>query len=161
MKKISSFLIVASALAIFSLSSCNNDIKPKEVSLNNLNDSINYTLGHWQGDMIKAQQFPGDSTDVQLKAFVAALDKAYNEKEEGEKKPMYDLGVQVGKYFAEQLKNGMLGDSTLVADKKMLIQGCVNALKDHQDVMTNEQADSLLQAVQTRIQSKMYGQPNN
>ena len=55
----------------------------------------------------------------------------------------------------------MLGDSTLVADKKMLIQGFVNALKDHQDVMTNEQADSLLQAVQTRIQSKMYGQPNN
>lgn len=159
MKKISSFLVVASALAIFSLSSC-NDIKPKEVSLNNLNDSINYTLGQWQGDMIKAQQFPGDSTDVQMKAFVAALDKAYKESD-GEKKPMYDLGVQVGKYFAEQLKNGMLGDSTLKADKKLLIQGFVNALKDHQEVMTNEQADSLLQAVQMRIQSKMYGQPQN
>ena len=159
MKKISSFLVVASALAIFSLSSCNNDVKPKEVSLNNLNDSLNYTLGHWQGEMIKAQQFAGDSTNVQLNAFVAALDKAY--KEEGEKKPMYDLGVQVGKYFADQLKSGMLGDSTLKADKKLLIQGFVNALKDHQEVMTNEQADSLLQAVQARIQAKMYGQPNN
>ncbi|KAB2820249.1 MAG: hypothetical protein F9K10_04320 [Paludibacter sp.] len=159
MKKFSPFLIVAIALTIFSLSSC-NDIKPKEVSLNSLNDSINYTLGHWQGDMIKAQQFAGDSTGVQVEAFIKALDKAYKESD-GEKKPMYDLGVQVGKYFADQLKNGMFGDSTMVADKKLLIQGFVNALKDYNEVMTNEQADSLLQVVQMRIQSKMYGQPNN
>jgi hypothetical protein len=50
MKKNSNLLIVAIALAIFSFSSC-NDVKPKEVTLKNMNDSINYTLGKWQGDV--------------------------------------------------------------------------------------------------------------
>ena len=158
MKKISQFLIVASALAIFSLSSC-NDIKPKDISLASVNDSINYTLGHWQGDMIKNQQFPNDSTGEQVKAFVKALDEAFNEKKD--EKPMYTLGVQVGKYFADQKEQGLLGDSTLTINNKVLIQGFVNALKDYQEVMTNEQADSLLQAVQMRMQEQMMGQPNN
>ena len=69
MKKSSNLLIVAIALAIFSFSSCNN-IKPKDVVLNNLNDSINYTLGQWQGDVFKQQYFPGDSTNAKLDAFI-------------------------------------------------------------------------------------------
>lgn len=152
MKKINSLLMVALALTIFSLSSC-NDSKPKEVSLSSLNDSINYTLGQWQGDMIRAQQFPNDSSGVQVEAFVKALDKAYNQK--GEDKPLYTLGVQVGKYLADQKKAGLLNDSSLVFNKKLVIQGLVNALKDYQEVMTSQQADSLLQTAQMRAQSKM------
>ncbi|MDD3194983.1 MAG: FKBP-type peptidyl-prolyl cis-trans isomerase N-terminal domain-containing protein [Paludibacter sp.] len=158
MKKFSPFLIVATALAIFSFSSC-NDIKPKSVSLETVNDSINYTLGQWQGEMIRAQQFAGDSTGVQAEAFIKALDKAYNKK--GDDNAMYSLGVQVGKYFADQSRTGLFGDSTMTVNDKMLLQGFVNALKDYQEVMTGQQADSLLQAAQMRIQSKMYGQPNN
>lgn len=152
MKKINSLLMVALALTIFSLSSC-NDSKPKEVSLSSLNDSINYTLGHWQGDMIRAQQFPTDSTGVQVEAFVKALDKSYNQK--GEDKPLYTLGVQVGKYLAEQKKAGLLNDSSLVFNQKLVIQGLVNALKDYQEVMTSQAADSLLQTAQMRAQSQM------
>jgi hypothetical protein len=158
MKKINPFLIVAAVLTIFSLSSC-NDIKQKDVSLASLNDSINYTLGHWQGDMIRAQQFPGDSSGVQAEAFVKAMDKAYNQKDED--KPMYTLGLQVGKYLAEQKKTGLLNDSTLAFNQKMVVQGFVNALKDYQEVMTSQEADSILQAIQMRIQTQMYSQPNN
>lgn len=157
MKKISPYLIAALSLAIISLSSC-KDIKPTEVSLQTLNDSINYTLGHWQGQMIKAQQFPTDSTNVQLAAFIEGLDEAYSQEKED--KQMYALGKQVGRYIADQMKNGMFGDSTLVADKKLIIQGLVNAIKDNQDVMNREEADSIVMAAQQRLQPGMSGQPN-
>lgn len=157
MKKNSNFLIVAVALAIFSFSSC-NDIKPKDVSLKNMNDSINYTLGHWQGDVFKQQYFPEDAEGEKLEAFIKALDEAYANTKGNE---MYDLGLQVGKYFNDQIKNGFFGDSTLTGNKDMIVTGLVNALNDYQEVVSATEADSIVQATQMRVQSKMYGIPNN
>jgi hypothetical protein len=157
MKKNSFFLIVALALTFISFSSC-NDIKPKEVSLGSMNDSINYTLGHWQGDMFKQQYFAEDEKGKKLEAFIQALDKAYSNKG-GDN--MYDLGLQVGKYFNDQIKNGYFGDSTLVGDIDMVMQGMVNALNDYQEVVSSTQADSIVQAAQMKAHSKMYGAPNN
>ncbi|GAB1416320.1 hypothetical protein MASR2M117_17260 [Paludibacter sp.] len=155
MRKTINFMLMAAAVAIFSFSSC-NDIKPKKVTLKTVNDSINYTLGQWQGDMFKQQYFAGDSTGVQLKAFIEALDKAYKNKESDE---MYDLGVQVGKFFSDQKKNGLYGDSILVGDIKLLMAGMVNALNDYQEVITSEEADSISQKAQEKIQAKRYGNP--
>ncbi len=156
MKKISQILIVATALAIFSFSSC-SDSNPKNVPLSNMNDSVNYSLGHWQGEMIATQQFAGDETDKKVKAFVKSMDDAFNLKEDN--KAMYTLGLQIGKYFADQVDNGMFGDADLGVNQELLIQGFVNALKEYQVVLTYEQADSILQVAQTRAQEKMYGQP--
>ncbi|MDD2284994.1 MAG: hypothetical protein PHQ11_06310 [Paludibacter sp.] len=157
MKKNSNFLILAFVLAIFSFGSC-KDIKPKDVSLKNMNDSINYTLGHWQGDVFKQQYFGEDADGQKLEAFIKSLDKAYGNKNGDE---MYDLGVQVGKYFNDQSKNGYFGDSTLVGDIDMVMIGLVNALNDYQDVVSSSEADSIVQAVQMKVHSKMYGAPNN
>lgn len=155
MKKNSNLLIVAIVLAIFSFSSCDS-IKPKEVALNNVNDSINYTLGQWQGDVFKQQYFPEDSSNVKLEAFIKALDKAYSNKKGSE---MYDLGLQVGKYFNDQTKSGFFGDSTLVGDTDMIMKGLINALNDYQEVVSATQADSIVQTAQMKAQAKMYGQP--
>lgn len=157
MKKNSNLLIVAIALAIFSFSSC-NDVKPKEVTLKNMNDSINYTLGKWQGDVFKQQYFANDEDGKKLEAFINSLDKAYGNKGGDE---MYDLGVQVGKYINDQVKNGYFGDSTLVGDVDMVLVGLVNALNDYQEVVSSSQADSIVQAVQMKVHSKMYGAPTN
>lgn len=157
MKKNNNLLIVAIALAIFSFSSC-KDVRPKDVSLKSKNDSINYTLGQWQGDVFKQQYFTEDEDGKKLEAFIASLDKAYENKGGNE---MYDLGVQVGKYFNDQVKNGYFGDSTLVGDVDMVLVGLVNALNDYQEVITSSQADSIVQAVQMKVHSKMYGAPNN
>lgn len=151
MRRINSFLMAFVALAIIVLSSC-NDIKPKEATLNNLNDSINYTLGHWQGDVFRQQYFADDKDGKKLKAFATAMDKAYKAKTESE---MYTLGVQVGKYFNEQIKKGYFGDSTLTGDKKMIMRGLINALNEYKDVLTPQQADSIVQAVQAKIQARM------
>ena len=155
MRKNSSLLIVAMALAIFSFSSCNN-VKPKDVTLKNVNDSINYTLGHWQGDVFQQQYFTEDSNQVKLNAFIKALDKAYGGKKGSE---MYDLGIQVGKYFKDQTKSGFFGDSTLVGNTDMILRGLVNALNDYQEVISATEADSIVQAAQMKVQSKMHGQP--
>jgi hypothetical protein len=157
MKKNSIFLIAAFTLAIFSFNSC-SDVKPKDVSLKNMNDSINYTLGQWQGDVFKQQYFADDADGKQLAAFIESLDKAYGSKNADE---MYDLGIQVGKYFNDQIQNGYFGDSTLVGDIDMLLVGLVNALNDYQDVISSTEADSIVQAVQMKVHSKMYGAPNN
>lgn len=156
MRKISNYLIVAIGLTIFSISSCTN-IKPKDVTLKSMNDSVNYTLGQWQGDMMKQQVFGEDSVK-ELDAFIQSLDKAYAGKAKSE---MYALGVQVGKYFNDQIKNGYFGDSTLTGNVDMVMRGLINALNDYQDVISSAEADSIVQAVQMKSHSKMYGEPNN
>jgi len=158
MKKISNLLIAAIALVILSLSSCNN-VKPKEVSLNTLNDSINYTLGLWQGSVFKTQYFANDEDGKKLDAFVKALDKAYASGEKSSE--LYDLGVQVGKYFNENTKNGYFGDSTLVGDNKLILAGLINAIKDYQDVMSSTEADSIMQVIQTKVSTRNMQAPQN
>lgn len=156
MKKNSNLVIVALALSIFSFSSCNNSVEPKEVALKNLNDSINYTLGQWQGDVFQQQYFMEDSDNVKLDAFIKALDKSYKGKKGSE---MYDLGIQVGKYFKDQTKSGFFGDSTLVAKEDLIKRGLINALNDYQEVISGTQADSIVQTAQVKVQSKMYPAP--
>src|SRR5690606_6502553 len=108
MKKLSNLLMAAMAIAIISLSSC-NDVKPTEIALTNLNDSVNYSLGQWQGDVFRQQYFANDSTGKQLEAFIAALDAAY--AKEADSDELYELGKQVGKYFKDNTDAGYFGDS--------------------------------------------------
>lgn len=150
MKKNSHYFVLALVLAIFSFGSC-KDVKPKTVLLNSMNDSINYTLGHWQGDEIKKQYFSEDADGKKLEAFIKALDKAYGDKNRDE---LYNLGIQVGKYFNDQIKNGYFGDSTLVGDVDMVLAGLVNALNDYQDIVSSTEADSIVQAIQMKVHSQ-------
>lgn len=157
MKKVSKLLLAAFAMAIVSLSSCTEDAKPKDVELKSQNDSINYTLGHWQGDMFKQQQFAEDEDGKLLAAFIKALDEGYKSKKEPNE--MYDLGLNVGKYFKSNTEKGFFGDSTLTANQKLIITGMINAIKDYQDVMTSTEADSVVQSIQMKISQKQMGQP--
>ncbi len=158
MKKISQILTAAVVIAVISFSSC-SDIKPKEVSLANLNDSINYTLGLWQGDIFGKQYFAEDEDGKMLKAFIAALDEAYASKKEPNE--MYELGLNVGRYFKNYTENGFFGDSTLTGNQKLIIAGMINAIKDYQEVMTSTEADSVVQTVQMRVNQRQFGFPEN
>lgn len=158
MKKLSNLLMAAMALAIISLSSC-NDVKPQDIALTNLNDSVNYSLGQWQGDVFRQQYFANDSTGKQLKAFIAALDAAY--AKEADVDELYELGKQVGKYFKDNTEAGFFGDSTLTGNTKMVVRGMLNAINDYQDVMSSTEADSVVQAAQQKATSKLSAQPLN
>jgi hypothetical protein len=155
MKKISNLLLAAIAVAIV-FSSC-ADVKPKDVALSNLNDSLNYTLGHWQGDLFQQQQFSDDEDGKLLAAFIKALDEGYNTKKDPNE--MYELGLNVGRYFKNNTKKGFFGDSTLTANEKLIITGMVNAIKDHQDIMNSTEADSVVNTIQMKVSQKQFGQP--
>ncbi len=150
MKKQSIFTTVM-FIAVIVFASCNK-YEPAKVKLANENDSLNYVLGLANGDGIKSYYLRGDSTDKPIEELLNALDKAF--KQDGKTDEMYQLGVQIGSSLKQQKKNGLMGDSTLVFDSKLVIQGLVNGLKGFKEGMTPDQADEYLRKIMTALQEK-------
>jgi hypothetical protein len=144
-------LTVVTLLAIFVMSSCNK-FEAKEVKLNNQNDSLNYTLGLANGKGIKDYYMKNDSSEKAMTSLIAALDKAF--KGEGTEDEMYKLGLQIGNSFKQQKKQGLMGDSTLVFDAKLVKQGLLNSLKGFKEGMTSAEAEEYIRKVMMEIQDK-------
>ncbi|MDO9154822.1 MAG: hypothetical protein Q7U47_14140 [Paludibacter sp.] len=154
MKKQSIFTMVT-LIAILVFASCNK-YEPKEVKLTTQNDSLNYTLGLANGDGIKSYYMQNDSTDQPLVELMKALDKAYQGKVN--KDEMYQLGLQIGNSFKQQKKQGLMGDSALIFNTKIVKQGLINALNDYKNGMTLEQAEEYIRKTMMDIQDKKMGQ---
>jgi len=152
MKKQSIFTIVA-MVAVFVMTSCNK-YEAKEVSLSNQNDSLNYALGMADGDGIKSYYLQNDSTDQPILALMKALDEAY--KSDASSDEMYKLGVQIGNSFSQQKQKGLMGDSTLVFDEKLVKQGLVNALNGFTEGMTSAQAEEYIRNEMMKIQQQKW-----
>lgn len=156
MNKINFLLITILCFVIIFLSSYKNT-RPGDIKLNNLNDSINYSLGLWQGNVFRQQYFATDSTGKQLEAFIDALNVAY--QKESDPDELYELGKKVGKYLIDNLESGIFGEHTDTVDTEILIMGIINAFIEYQDVMSLTEANSIVNAAQTRTQNKMSVTP--
>ncbi len=156
MKRTSSMLIAALMLTIFAISSCTSN-KAKEVTLNDMKDSINYLVAYWNGDMMKQHVFHNDSNHKQLNVFLKALDEAFKGKTETD---IYQTGVQVGMHFKDQIENGYFGDEDAKANAKMLMKGLINALNDYDEIMNSTEADSIVRVFQTNLHEKMNASPS-
>ncbi|MBP1676610.1 MAG: hypothetical protein H6Q20_1169 [Bacteroidetes bacterium] len=155
MKKQSILTIIAAVVAVLSVTSCSN-YDAKEAKLSNLNDSLNYTLGLSNGGQIKSYYLTKDSSDKAIKAFIKAIDEAY--KADVNKDEMYKLGQQIGGSLKQQKKIGLMGDSTLKFDEKLVLQGLINALNGHKEGMTSQQAEEYLRKIMTERQQSQMGQ---
>jgi hypothetical protein len=153
MKK-QSILALVTLLTIFVMSSCNN-FEAKEVKLNSQNDSLNYTLGLSNGKGIKDYYLQKDSSDKAVKALFDAMDDAFNAKASEDE--MYKIGKQIGNSFKQQQKDGLMGDSTLVFDLKIVRQGLLNALNRYSEGMTPPEAESYIRTVMSKIQEQKEG----
>ncbi len=153
MKK-QSILSLVALVAIFMMTSCNK-YEAKTSALKTQNDSLNYTLGLANGDGIKNYYMKSDSTDKPVIALMEALEKAYKGGDKGE---MYKLGVEIGNSLKQQKANGLMGDSTLAFNQKLVMQGLVNALKGFDKGMTPKEAQEYIQKTMTKIQTKRMGQ---
>jgi hypothetical protein len=155
MKK-QSILSLVTFVAILMLTSCNK-YEAKTCKLKNQNDSLNYTLGLANGDGIKNYYLRTDSSTKPIIALMKAIDKAYAGADKGE---MYKLGVQIGNSLKMQKAKGLMGDSTLKFDEKLVKQGLVNALNGYDKGMTAKQAQEFLQKTMMKIQmSKQQSVP--
>lgn len=149
MKK-QSFLALVALVAIFLTTSCNK-YEAKSTTLKTQNDSLNYALGLANGDGIKNYYMRTDSGSKPIEALMKALEKAYKG---GDKDEMYKLGLEIGNSFKQQKAKGLMGDSTLVFNEKLVRQGLVNALNDYKEGMTAQQAQEYIQVTMTRIQNQ-------
>ena len=85
-----------------------------------------------------------------------ALDKAYKGSDKGE---MYKLGLEIGNSLKQQKAKGLMGDSTLKFDEKLVIQGLVNALNSYDKGMTAKEAQEFIQKTMMKIQQQKMPQP--
>jgi FKBP-type peptidyl-prolyl cis-trans isomerase FklB len=74
---------------------------------------------------------------------------------------MVDLGTKIGSSLKDQQKSGLMGDSTLKVDIKLIKQGLINGLRGSKIQMTPVQAQEYLQKTMMVLQSKkmekLYG----
>ena len=154
MKK-QSILSLVTLVAILMLASCNK-YDAKKITLKTQNDSLNYTLGLVNGDGIKNYYLKTDSSSKPIIALMKALDKAYKGTNKGE---MYKLGLEIGNSLKQQKAKGLMGDSTLKFNEKLIKQGLVNALNGYDKGMTPKQAQEFIQKTMMKIQQERMPQP--
>jgi FKBP-type peptidyl-prolyl cis-trans isomerase FkpA len=160
MKK-QSILSLVALVAIFMLTSCNK-YEAKTSTLKTQNDSLNYALGLANGDGIKNYYMKTDSSSKPIIALMKALDKAY--KPGANKGEMYKLGLEIGNSFKQLKAKGLMNDSTLAFNEKLVKQGLVNALNGYSQGMTAKQAQDYIQKTMMKIQNEkmkqqMHGMP--
>lgn len=127
------------------LASCTKTYEAKSVQLENMNDSLNYTLGLANGANIKSYYLRNDSSAQTVADFVEALDKAYASDSEEANSEMFELGKNIGSFLKQQSEEGLMGDSTLTFNQKQVMQGLINALNGYNKGMTGEEARTYVQ----------------
>lgn len=162
MKKLNIFLVVA-VIAAFVLSSCNSN-STKMPSLKNQIDSLNYAFGLANGNGIKQYYLAADSANADsLNAKIESLLRGMDEGMKGdvaENPELAELGTNIGNALKEQKTAGLMGDSSLTVDIKLIKQGLINGMKGSNIQMTAEEAQTYLNATMQKLQEKRMQEQN-
>jgi len=132
------------ALAALAMVSCGNTYKVKNVELNSLNDSVNYTLGFINGYQIKSFQLRNDSSDATITEFISALDRGYNGKTE-ELSEIQTVGRNIGQAVRGFEKKGLVEMAAFTLNEKIFFQGLVNGLLHDTTMMQASEARGFFQ----------------
>ncbi len=159
MKKLNIILAVVLVAAI-GFTSCNSN-KASMPTLKTQIDSLNYAFGLANGDGVKNYYIKGDSAKKSIEALMAGVNEGMKGKVEKENTEMADLGNKIGTALKEQKKSGLMGDSSLKVDIKLIKQGLVNGLRGSKIQMTPKDAQEYLQKTMSVLQAKkmerLYG----
>ena len=162
MKKLNIFLVVA-VIAASVLSSCNSN-STKLPSLKNQIDSLNYAFGLANGNGIKQYYLAADSANADsLNAKIESLLRGMDEGMKGdvsENPELAELGTNICNALKEQKTAGLMGDSSLTVDIKLIKQGLVNGMKGSNIQMTAEEAQTYLNATMQKLQEKRMQEQN-
>ena len=162
MKNLNIFLVGA-VIAASVLSSCNSN-STKMPSLKNQIDSLNYAFGLANGNGIKQYYLAADSANADsLNAKIESLLRGMDEGMKGdvaENPELAELGTNIGNALKEQKTAGLMGDSSLTVDIKLIKQGLVNGMKGSNIQMTAEEAQTYLNATMQKLQEKRMQEQN-
>lgn len=162
MKKLNIFLVVA-VIAASVLSSCNSN-STKMPSLKNQIDSLNYAFGLANGNGIKQYYLAADSANADsLNAKIESLLRGMDEGMKGdvaENPELAELGTNIGNALKEQKTAGLMGDSSLTVDIKLIKQGLINGMKGSNIQMTAEEAQLYLNTTMQKLQEKRMQEQN-
>jgi FKBP-type peptidyl-prolyl cis-trans isomerase FklB len=162
MKKNNIFMaVVLTALVAFS--SCGT--KPGLPTLKSNNDSLNYSFGLANGEGLKSSYFSnlkGDSVQKAINTLMAGIKEGMSGKIEKNDNPeIIDFAGKIGAALKQQEKTGLLGDSALKVDIKLLKQGMINGLKGSSIQMTAIEAQTYyvktMNARHLARMEKLYG----
>lgn len=159
MKKTSIFLVITLVVAgVFT--SCNKTEKVQLPTLKNQADSLNYAFGVANGDQIRMYYLAAtDSTNTDsLKIKIAKLMKGIKDGMKTDSDPKFteftELATRIGTSLQEQEKSGLLGDSSLKVDYKLIRQGLINGIKNKETMMEPQAANTYLQTTMQNLQAK-------
>ena len=149
-------------MAAVGFTACNSN-KTNLPELKTQLDSLNYAYGIVNGAGIKQYYMKGDSTDKAIKSLLAGYKEGSKGEVTKETAELADLGSKIGGSLKEQSKTGLLGDSSLKVDIKLIKQGLINGLKGYKEQMDAAKAGEFLQktipAIQAKKMESQYG-PN-
>ncbi len=147
-------------IAAIAFSSCDSN-KTSLPTLKTQIDSLNYAFGIANGDGIKNYYIKGDSAKKSIATLMAGIKEGMKGSVEKENTELVDLGNKIGSSLKDQKKSGLMGDSTLKVDIKLIKQGLVNGMKGSKIQMNPQQAQEYLQKTMSTLQDKkmerLYG----
>lgn len=147
-------------IAAIAFSSCDSN-KTSLPTLKTQIDSLNYAFGIANGDGIKNYYIKGDSAKKSINALMAGIKEGMKGSVEKENTELVDLGNKIGSSLKDQKKSGLMGDSTLKVDIRLIKQGLVNGMKGSKIQMNPQQAQEYLQKTMSTLQDKkmerLYG----
>ena len=154
--------VVLTALVAFS--SCGN--KPGMPTLKSNNDSLNYSFGLANGESLKSSYFnnlKGDSAKKAISTLMEGIKEGMSVKTEKNDNPeIADIASKIAVALKQQEKSGLMGDSTLKLDIKLIKQGLINGFKGSSIQMTASQAQAYFTKTMTARQvaqmEKLYGE---
>ena len=109
------------------------------LTLNNLNDSINYALGVLNGDQIQMYYLKGEATPIVINEFIDALQNGYDGTIE-----QLSNSAKIGKNIGISIKNakekGLADNPAWTINQKIFFQGLVNGLYQDSSMMNKAYA---------------------
>lgn len=160
MKNLKIFIAVA-LVAAFTFSSCKSD-KAKTPTLKTQLDSLNYAFGVANGGGMKEYyKISGDSAEQKIAALLDGLKEGMKGEVDKDNQQLVELGTRIGSSLKDQEKTGLMGDSTIKVDMKLIKQGLINGLTGSKVQMTPADAQKYLQTTMQTLQAKkmesLYG----
>lgn len=151
MKRINIFLLIVATLSLVA-TSCTN-YKEKPVTLNTELDSLNYSFGFTNGNVLKNYHLNRDTTDNALSELMKGIKDGLKEKVAD---PQLGQVVEIGTAIGNQLKSNpdFYGDSALTINYKLIRQGLINGITGEHFGMDTDEARTYFNETMERVQSK-------